>query len=95
MIDGLAPEDVNTMYKSIHFPENKQKYFDVPLYCRPLRKMTHTKDSEKKNSNDESETILANKIEKTTKEPETIPAAPSKNSSPEIPGLYKSQHRTW
>ena len=31
VIEGLSVTDVQTLYKSIHFPDTKQKFFDVPL----------------------------------------------------------------
>ena len=32
-------------FKSINFPEIKQKFFDNPIYCKPLRNMTPEKPS--------------------------------------------------
>ena len=88
VIDGLAPEDVNTMYDSIHFPKTRQKFFDVPIYCRPLRNMTPTKAEKKTESpakkslddvgHDEARNITPN-----------TPSPASSKSKPS--GLSKSQ----
>ena len=43
IIDGLGTTAVQRLYNSIHFPLTKQKFFDVPLYCKPIRNMTPTK----------------------------------------------------
>ena len=43
VIDSLNTADVQTIFKSIHFHETKQKFFEVPLYCKPLRNMTPKK----------------------------------------------------
>ena len=43
IIDDLGTTAVQTLYNSIHFPVTKQKFFDVPLYCKPIRNMTPTK----------------------------------------------------
>ena len=43
VIDGINPKEVQTLFNSIHFPLTKQKFFDVPLYCKALRNMTPTK----------------------------------------------------
>ena len=43
VIEELSVTDVQTLYKSIHFPETNQKFFDVPLYCKAIRNMTPKK----------------------------------------------------
>ena len=43
VIDNLNSADVQTIFKSIHFHETKQKFFNVALYCKPLRNMTPKK----------------------------------------------------
>ena len=43
VIDELSPTDVQNIHKSIHFHLTNQKHFDVPLYCKPIRKMTPKK----------------------------------------------------
>ena len=45
MIDGLCKSVVQTMYKSIYFPVTNQMFFDVPIYCKPLRTMTPQKNT--------------------------------------------------
>ena len=45
VVDGLCSSDIQTMFDSIHFPATKQKFFDVPLYCKTLRNMTPLKKS--------------------------------------------------
>ena len=42
-IDNLSPENVQLIFRSIHFPLSNQKFFDVPIYCKPMRNMTPTK----------------------------------------------------
>ena len=67
------------MNKSLHFPVSREKFFNVPIYCRPLRNMSPmkpaVKDVEKSNiggkeSEDESE-----------------------NQKKDIPGLTRSQQK--
>ena len=43
VIDVVSPEQVQIIFNSVHFPETKQKFFDFPLYCKPLRNMTPEK----------------------------------------------------
>ena len=42
-INGLSSPDVEMLFKSIHFHTTEQKFFDVPLFCKPLRNMTPIK----------------------------------------------------
>jgi hypothetical protein len=81
-INGLSSLDVELLFKSIHFHTTEQKFFDVPLFCNPLRNMTPIKNIESKNAEN-------------TKEPEpeevetpSKPIAPPNDpSKPKIPGL--------
>ena len=79
VIDCLSPNDVQTMYMNIHFLESKQKFFDVPLYCKCLRNMTPVKKTppEADNAETTKETISTE-----VTEPENI-----KDDKPKIPGL--------
>ena len=54
VIDGLSSGEVQKMFKSIHFHETNQKFYDVPLYCTAIRKMTPKKDAQPKNDNENS-----------------------------------------
>ena len=40
VLDGLSPTIVQKIFNSIHFHESKQKFFEVPLYCKNLRNLT-------------------------------------------------------
>ena len=42
-VEELKPEEVHVIFQSLHFPETNQKFFDVPIYCKPLRNMTPVK----------------------------------------------------
>ena len=50
MIDFLEPKDVQTIFHCVDFHATKTKFFDVPIFCKPLRNMTPVKKSK-----DESE----------------------------------------
>ena len=43
IIDGLEKNEIKTIYNAIHFPVSNQKFFDAPIYCKPLRRLTPTK----------------------------------------------------
>ena len=43
IIDGLELDEIKLIYNSIHFPITNKKYFDAPIYCKPLRRLTPTK----------------------------------------------------
>ena len=55
VIDGLQSSDVQTMFRTIHFPESKARFFDVPLYCKALRNTTPVKKPE--NAEEASEDV--------------------------------------
>ena len=44
IIESLTTVQVETVLKAVHFPETKQKFFDCPIYCKPIRKMTPMKN---------------------------------------------------
>ena len=46
VINGLSSPDIQTLFSSIHFHTAKQLFFDVRLFCKPLRNMTLTKPEE-------------------------------------------------
>ena len=46
IIDGLQPEEIKDIYDSLHFPVTNKKFFDAPIYCKPLRLHTPTKSTE-------------------------------------------------
>ena len=82
VVDGLTPDVVNTMISSLHFPKTRQKFFDVPIYCRGLRNMTPIKDKPITDNEDPTPKSpgLANNPAET---PKVTP----------IPGLSKSQQK--
>ena len=43
VVDKLTPDIVQNLYKAIHFHETQSKFFDAPLYCKPLRNLTPIK----------------------------------------------------
>ena len=43
IVNDLSPTEVQTIFDSIHFHTSKHKFFDVPLYCKAMRKMTPKK----------------------------------------------------
>ena len=94
VIEGLSPEEVNTTYKSIHFPETKQKFFDAPLYCRPLRSMTPLKQTAKEVEDNKTKTNNKEVEKPKQKEPALHPVNdPTSKKTPLIPGLTKSQKK--
>ena len=86
VVEGLDNEDVQMMNKNIHFPISRQKYFDVPIYCRPLRNMTPLKPLNKDTANNQEESQDAGspKLAKDTVTPK---------SDNRIPGLSKNQRK--
>ena len=67
VIDGLNKTEVQTMFKSIHFHETKQKFFEleVPLYCKALRNMTPKKPENTQIGKDDKEDTTKEKDEST------------------------------
>ena len=94
-VDGLTPEQVQTIFQSLHFPETNQKFFDVPIYCKPLRNMTpmkttiDNKDTTKGDSDDIK--ASANPKEPGATETDSNPAPPQVKD-PTI-GLSRSQQK--
>ena len=41
--EGIEPHDVIKIVETIDFPQARRKFFNVPLYCRPLRIQTPIK----------------------------------------------------
>ena len=65
VIKELSSTDVLTLYKSIHFPQTNQKFFDVLLYCKAVRNTT-PKEAEtpiNDNKDDEITEVVKNTIE--------------------------------
>ena len=85
VVEGLDNEDVQMMNKNIHFPISRQKYFDVPIYCRPLRNMTPLKPLNKDTANNQEE----------SQDDGSPKLAAEKTNTREnrIPGLTKSQQK--
>ena len=55
-IEGIDPNEVIKITEAIDFPQIRTKFFNVPLYCRPLRGLTPTKNNvtdDPKETNDE------------------------------------------
>ena len=42
-VENVEPEVVNKVVEAIDFPQCRKKFFNVPLYCRPLRVQTPEK----------------------------------------------------
>ena len=59
IVDGLCSNIVQTMFRSIHFHETKQKFFDVPLYCTAMRNTTPTKKKDAIEQNKPAKTVTA------------------------------------
>ena len=45
IIEGLNSTSVLTMYNNIHYPVSQKKFYEVPIYCNPLRNSTPQKVS--------------------------------------------------
>ena len=92
-IDGLNPENVKTMFKSIHFHETKTKFFDVPLYCTAVRNLTPKKkeiDPEQNKTLDKADSKPVEKPEVASenKTEDSVPISTDDNPpKPKIPGL--------
>ena len=43
IVNNLSPEQVQTLQKSIHFHDTNEKFFNVPLFCKPRRILTPIK----------------------------------------------------
>ena len=54
LIEGLNPPEVQTMFRSIHFHVTNQKFFDAPIYCKPLRNTSPLKPEKTPNASDDS-----------------------------------------
>ena len=90
-VDSLTPEQVQVIFKSLHFHETNQKFFDVPIYCKPLRNMTPVKtavDSDPKDVN-----IEALPKPPTTGNPKSIDDAPAPNANDAAIGLSRSEKK--
>ena len=89
LIEGLNPSDVRKIYSEIHFHETKQKFFQVPLYCKPLRNTSPIKpaDSSPSARADGSPSLESSKVDpKVAVVVEVVEASPK----PVIPGLPES-----
>ena len=47
--EGIEPEKVIKITETLDFPQSRTKFFNVPLYCRPLRIQSPVKDSKVSN----------------------------------------------
>ena len=47
-MEGIEPDKVMKIIEAIDSPQIRTKIFNVPLYCRPLRLSTPTKEKENK-----------------------------------------------
>ena len=59
-IDNLDPKLVNDVIEAVDFPKCRKKFFNVPLYCRPLRVQTPLKS--KTTIPDSAETSTASPV---------------------------------
>ena len=98
VIDGISPTEVQTMFSSIDFHETKQKFFDVALYCKPLRNSSPLKSGSpkphpKSPSNEDTNPQAASKEEATNDETIDIPDAKEIDTTqrPLIPGLPETE----
>ena len=87
VIDGVSPEQVQIIFHSIHFPETKQKFFDFPLYCKPLRNMTPEKPPQLANND------VADITEQTESTDDNEKNDVDDSLNAQIPGLTKSQQK--
>ena len=78
IVDGLETEVVQRINKFLHFPVSRKKFFNVPIYCRPLRNMTPMKPAAK---------VVDNSNTVGEKESEEA------NQMKGIPGLTRSQQK--
>ena len=93
MIDFLEPKDVQTIFHCVDFHATKTKFFDVPIFCKPLRNMTPVKKS--KDESEAANDILTKRSEITDKKKvEEMNTASNdtnkpavENPKPKIPGL--------
>ena len=46
-IEPLSPDIVMNLTAKLHFPSSEEKFFDLPLYTRPIRNVTPVKDPNK------------------------------------------------
>ena len=95
IIDGLQPDEIKTIYESLHFPVVDKKFFEVPIYCKPLRLLTPRK---------EPDLSLANQVQAETSpsvlgscdqqlQPNSVDQTKIEQNSKIIPGLTKSQKK--
>ena len=73
-IEGIDPNEVIKITEAIDFPQIRTKFFNVPLYCRPLRGLTPTKNDvtdDPKETNDEP-IVKENLVD-------TVPLTPENN----------------
>ena len=47
VVEGIPNERINDIIKSVNFPDIKEKFFDSPLYCKAIRRMTPEKSLNK------------------------------------------------
>ena len=84
IVESLTTGQVEAILKSIHFPETRQKFFNCPLYCKPIRKLTPTKPDKSPNDNVSKSPELSTN---------TVPTNNANKSEFLIPGLSKSQQK--
>ena len=82
IIDGLHPSEVRIIYNNLHYPVIEKKFFESPIYCKPLRALTPAKPPILSSANtlktvDQSQTSSLNE----------------NKSCGIIPGLTKSQQK--
>ena len=82
VIDGISPDQVQIIFKSIHYPDTNQKFFDTPIYCTPIRNMTPEKPT------NHSHVEVEKAVEETNDG-----ANKQVDESTWIPGLTKSQQK--
>ena len=99
VIDGLSTQVVQTMNKSIHFHESKQKFFDVPLYCKAVRNMTPKKAENFDGKEEGKECDNNGDKEDEKKKPEAeaprpkIPGLPEKDRKKQEKQIKKKQNK--
>ena len=81
IIRDITPAVVQALFSAIHFHETKQKFFDVPIFCKPLRNMTPTKAKEATETSDA----------RTSETPKKNDNSISLVLKPKIPGLPEKE----
>jgi hypothetical protein len=86
IVNDLSPTEVQTIFDSIHFHKSKIMFFEVPLFCKPLRNMTPIKNSES-SSLENNKAGQEPKKDGTPKKAESTSKGKENGNKSTIPGL--------